>query len=82
MRVFKQNYEVYGADKIWAQLNREQLKVARCTVERLMRQLGIKGATRGKSVRTTLAGDSALQLPDLVNASSTPRLATGCWCRI
>lgn len=66
MRVFKQNYEVYGADKIWAQMNREQVKVARCTVERLMKDLGIQGATRGKSVRTTLPGDSALQLPDLV----------------
>jgi putative transposase len=66
MRVYEQNYEVYGADKIWAQMNRDQVKVARCTVERLMRDLEIQGATRGKSVRTTLPGDSALELPDLV----------------
>jgi putative transposase len=66
MRVFRENYEVYGADKIWAQMNREQVKVARCTVERLMRDLGIKGATRGKSVRTTVPDESARQLPDLV----------------
>lgn len=66
MRVFEQNYEVYGADKIWAQMNREKLKVARCTVERLMRNLGIRGVVRGKSVRTTVPDESALQLPDLV----------------
>jgi len=66
MRVFKQNYEVYGADKIWAQMNRENDKVARCTVERLMKQLGIQGAVRGKFHRTTLPDESARQLPDLV----------------
>lgn len=66
MQVFRDNYQVYGADKIWAEMNRKNEKIARCTVERLMRDLGIQGATRGKSVRTTLPGDSALQLPDLV----------------
>lgn len=66
MRVYKQNYEVYGADKIWAQMNRENDKVARCTVERLMRDLGIQGAVRGKTLRTTVPDESARQLPDLV----------------
>lgn len=74
-RVWKDNYRVYGADKIWAQLNREKLKfngeritVARCTVERLMRDLGIQGAVRGKQHRTTTPGDnSEAQPPDLVD---------------
>src|SRR5690606_30989128 len=48
-----ENHEVYGADKTWRQLNREAIEVARCTVERLMRKLGISGVVRGKSVRTT-----------------------------
>lgn len=52
-RVWTQNHEVYGADKTWRQLNREAIKVARCTVERLMRKLGISGVVRGKPVRTT-----------------------------
>jgi putative transposase len=56
-RVHAENYSVYGADKVWAQLNREGIRVARCTVERLMRQQGLRGAVRGKTwVRTTLTG--------------------------
>jgi putative transposase len=56
LRVWDQNYRVYGADQIWAQLNREAIAVARCTVERLMRSLGVKGAIRGKRHRTTKSG--------------------------
>ena len=52
-RVWVENHEVYGADKLWRQMNRESIRVARCTVERLMRQIGISGVVRGKSVRTT-----------------------------
>jgi putative transposase len=67
LRVWNDNYRVYGADKIWAQLNREEIRVARCTVERLMRQLGIQGAIRGKKHRTTIAGDDPAARPrDLV----------------
>jgi putative transposase len=44
-RVFDANYGVYGADKVWAQLNREGIAVARCTVERLMRELGLRGVS-------------------------------------
>jgi putative transposase len=52
--VFAENYSVYGADKVWAQLNREGITVARCTVERLMRRAGLRGAVRGKTwTRTT-----------------------------
>jgi putative transposase len=66
-RVWEEQRQVYGADKVWAQLKREGIRVARCTVERLMRQLGLRGVVRGKpSVRTTL-GDAASQRPlDLV----------------
>ena len=73
LRVWDQNYRVYGADKIWAQLNREGIKVARCTIERLMRQLGVKGAVRGKR-RTTTPADAAIERPrDLVErAFSAP----------
>ena len=60
LRVWKENYRVYGAPKIWTQLNRENIRVARCTVERLMPQLGIRGTTRGANPATTRsrAGDS------------------------
>ncbi len=56
------NLQVYGADKVWRQMNREGVLVARCTVERLMRHLGLQGARRGKSVRTTIP-DKALPCP-------------------
>ena len=52
-RVWDENHRVYGAKKVWKQLGRERWQVARCTVERLMRQLGITGVVRGKPVRTT-----------------------------
>ena len=48
------NFQVYGAHKVWKQLNREDVEVARCTVERLMKRLGLKGARRGKGCRTTI----------------------------
>ncbi|MFI2511460.1 IS3 family transposase [Streptomyces sp. NPDC018972] len=54
--VFEANYRVYGARKIWRELNRQGHAVARCTVERLMRELGITGAVRGRRVITTLPG--------------------------
>ncbi len=53
-RVWDINLRVYGADKVWHQLNREGVKVARCTVERLMKRLSLEGARRGKVVRTTI----------------------------
>jgi putative transposase len=57
-RVHAENYSVCGADKVWAQVNREGIRVARCTVERLMCQEGLRGAVRGKTwTRTTLAGE-------------------------
>jgi putative transposase len=58
---------VYGADKVWKQMNRERIAVARCTVERLMKQLGLRGVMRGKRVRTTIADGAAARPPDRVN---------------
>lgn len=51
--IWRVNHSVYGADKVWQQMKREQIEVARCTVERLMQRLGICGVRRGKSQRTT-----------------------------
>jgi transposase InsO family protein len=53
-RVWNANMQVYGADKVWMQMNREGTRVARCTVERLMGRMGLQGAVRGKKVRTTI----------------------------
>jgi transposase InsO family protein len=53
-RVWNANMQVYGADKVWMQMNREGNRVARCTVERLMGRMGLHGAIRGKKVRTTI----------------------------
>lgn len=66
-RVWQANLRVYGADKVWKQLNREAIPVARCSVERLMRLLGLQGARRGKTVRTTVP-DRSMPCPlDRVN---------------
>ena len=66
-RVWQANLQVYGADKVWRQLNREGIAVARCTVERLMRQEGLQGVRRGKRVRTTVSDAKAACPLDLVN---------------
>ena len=66
-RVHAENFGVYGARKVWRQLRREGVAVARCTVERLMRAMGLQGAVRSKAVRTTVP-DKALPCPlDRVN---------------
>ena len=67
-RVYEENLAVDGADKIWTQLNREGTPVARCTIERLMRELNISGARRGRAwTVTTQPGDDALRPADLVS---------------
>ena len=53
-RVFDANFKVYGVRKVWRQMQREGFKIARCTVERLMRDLGLQGVIRGKPVKTTI----------------------------
>ena len=66
-RVWQINMQVYGADKIWKQMNREGATIARCTVERLMKHQGLHGVRRGKVVRTTIP-DKAVPCPlDRVN---------------
>jgi transposase InsO family protein len=66
-QVWNDNQQVYGADKVWKQMNREGMAVARCTVERLMRRLGLQGVRRGKGVRTTVADLKAPCPLDKVN---------------
>lgn len=66
-RVHEENFRVYGARKIWRQLGREGFPVARCTVERLMRMLGLQGVVRGRKRRTTFGDDRAERPLDRVN---------------
>ena len=66
-RVWQVNMQVYGVDKLWKQLNREGIRVARCTVERLMKRLGLQGVRRGKVVRTTISDKAAPCPLDRVN---------------
>src|SRR5262245_98271 len=66
-RVWMENFSVYGAEKVWRQLGREGIDVARCTVERLMRALGLRGVVRGGAFKVTMESDeSMLRPPDLV----------------
>jgi putative transposase len=66
-RVFAENFHVYGVRKVWRQLQREGFDVARCTVARLMREMGLKGVIRGKPVRTTVSDKAAPCPLDKVN---------------
>ena len=66
-RVWQANMQVYGADKVWKQMNRERIEIARCTVERLMKRLGLRGVMRGKRLRTTIPDASAPRPLDRVN---------------
>jgi transposase InsO family protein len=66
-RVFKENFQVYGVRKVWRQLQREGFDVARCTVARLMRMMGLQGIIRGKPIKTTISDKSAPCPLDRVN---------------
>jgi len=66
-RVFDENFGVYGVRKVWRQLLREDFDVARCTVDRLMKTMGLRGVIRGKRVRTTVPDKSAPCPLDHVN---------------
>jgi len=78
-RVWVANLQVYGADNVWKPLNREGIEVARCTVERLMRRLGLRGVIRGKVVRTTFP-DAAAPCPrDRVNRPFTASRPNPLW---
>jgi len=65
-RVWESNFSVYGPRKVWRQLKREGHRVARCTIERLMGQMGLRGVVRGKTKRTTVAADHDQRPLDLV----------------
>jgi transposase InsO family protein len=65
-RIWDENFRVYGARKVWRQLRREGFDVARCTVERLMRQLGLQGIVRGRKRITTNSDAKQERAPDLV----------------
>lgn len=78
-RVYEENYSVYGAEKVWWALNREGIRVGRCRVERLMRVLGLVGAVRGKTVRTTVSDPDGVRAPDLVKRQFTAGAPNRLW---
>jgi putative transposase len=78
-RVHAANYGVYGARKVWLALNREGIAVARCTVERLMKDLGLSGAVRGRPRRTTIADAAAARPADLVSRQFAPPAPNRLW---
>ncbi len=78
-RVFVQNFRVYGARKVWRQMRREGFTVARCTVERLMRQMGLCGVVRGKRCRTTTAAPLADRALDRVQRQFTASRPNELW---
>ena len=67
MKLFDANFKVYGVRKVWRQMQREGFDIARCTVERLMRDLGLQGVIRGKPVKTTISDKAAPCPLDQVN---------------
>jgi putative transposase len=79
-RVFDDNYQVYGVRKVWKQLKREDFAVAKCTVRRLMRQMGLRGATRGRAFTVTTIPDENLARPgDLVERDFTAAAPNLLW---
>ena len=79
VRVWNENFRAYGAYKIWKQLNREAIRVARCTVERLMQKLGIRGLVRGKGYKTTVPNLGAERPADLVERAFTATAPNRLW---
>ena len=82
-KVHADNFGVYGARKVWLALNRERAAgaepVARCTGERLMGELGLRGAVRGKVKRTTIADPAARRPGDLVGRKFAPLAPDRLW---
>jgi transposase InsO family protein len=78
-RVFDANFVVYGARKVWRQMKREGHDVARCTIERLMRDMGLQGAIRGKPVKTTISDNAASRPLDKVNRQFTAPRPNALW---
>ena len=78
-RVWKENFGAYGARKVWHQLGREGTEVARCTVERLMRAMGLQGVVRGRKHKTTIADETAPRPLDLVQRNFTAERPNQLW---
>ena len=78
-RVWEENRRVYGVRKVWRQLNREGIAVARCTVARLMREMGLRGAVRGRRTRTTIPADLAERPLDLVERDFSAERPNQLW---
>ena len=78
-QVHENNYSVYGARKVWAELNRHGIDVARCTVERLMREIGLRGLLRDKSPRTTRPAAETCRPGDLVKRDFTATRVNELW---
>jgi putative transposase len=78
-RVYDEHFGVYGARKVWRQLHREGISVARCAVERLMGELGLRGAVRGKPHRTTTPDAAAPRPADLVDRDFSAARANQLW---
>ena len=78
-RVWHANFDVYGVQKVWKQLHRERIPVARCTVARLMHELGLRGVVRGRRARTTVPDLRAERPPDLVQRNFTATRPNQLW---
>ena len=78
-RVYQENRRVYGARKVWRQLLREGREVARCTIERLMVQMGLQGVVRGRKTRTTIPDDASVRPADLVDREFTAERPNQLW---
>ncbi|WP_334186198.1 IS3 family transposase [Novosphingobium sp.] len=78
-RVRAENFGVYGARKLHAQLRREGISVARCTIERLIRSAGLRGASRAKGPRTTIPGNGPDTRPDLVERDFSATAPNQLW---
>ena len=78
-RVWQENFRVYGVRKVWRQLKRESVDVARCTVERLMRDMGLQGAVRGKKFKTTVPDLTVVRAPDRVDRDFTATRPNQLW---
>ena len=78
-RVWDENFKVYGARKVWLQLNREEIEVARCTVARLMNLLGLQGVKRGRRTITTIPDDALDRPRDAVNRNFTATRPNALW---
>ena len=78
-RVFDENFRVYGIRKVWRQMQREGFAIARCTVERLMKAMGVKSVIRGHGIRTTIPHDQAYRPLDLVNRQFKAERSKALW---